>query len=134
MATQKRSCSSFANFYGRLPVRDAYDIINRQNPGEYTFDSFIEYLKAYQRRRDCSGYEVEGFFFVFDPRDLEDWANGDIVGDCYETDCYGDPPDENKYDVLVLKDELLKYADDHYYARSPELTAVIEFVQKHKTY
>ena len=153
MTTQKRSakdkaffkyCSAFANFYGRLPVRDAYDIINRQNPGEYTFDDFIEYLKAYQRRRDCSGYEVEGFFFVFDPRGLEDWANGDIVGDCYETDCYGDPPDENKYDVLVLeqrgkplyvpsKDELLKYADDHYYARSPELTAVIEFVQKHKT-
>ena len=152
MATQQKGvkdklffkyCSAFANLYGRLPVRDAFDIIDQHNPEKYTFDDFVSYLEAYQRRRDHCDVKPEGFFFVFDPYDTDDWPNKEIISDCYETDCYSDPSDENEYDILVheqsgkplyvpSKEELLKYADDHYYARSPELTAVIDFVLKNK--
>ena len=45
-------CSAMSHLYGRIPVVDAFKIIDRQNPGKYSIDDFWNYLKDYQKKRD----------------------------------------------------------------------------------
>ena len=137
-------CSAMAIFYGRIPVVDAFKIIDQQNPGKYTIDAFWNYLKDYQKIRDIDFDRANGFFFVFFiGRGSHSLEKTEIVNDCYECDCHNLKSIDNPYLRLVeeqkgrplyipSKKELLKYSDDTYHAPSPELDAVVEWVLQHQ--
>ena len=139
-------CSAMSNFYGRIPVVDAFKIIDLQNPEKYTIDDFWHYLEDYQNKRDTNAniHNPGGFFFVFFVgRGPHSFEKAEIVTDCYECACHELKSIDNPYFRLVeeqkgrplyvpSKKELLKYSDDSYYAPSPELDAVVEWVLQHQ--
>ena len=91
-------CSAMSNFYGRIPVVDAFKIIDQQNPGKYTINAFWNYLRDYQNKRDINIDRPDGFFFVFflggEKCPLE---KAEIVNDCYEFDCHNLMYIDNRY-------------------------------------
>ena len=136
-------CNAMVNFYGRIPVIEAYEIIKLQNGEQITLDDLFGFLVKINNR-DTSKDRTESCFFLYTEEDYLTPFNSDIVHECFETDCFEDPSsDNNDYERLVEvqslspryvppKNELLKYASDEYYEDSPELQAVVDWVLNHQ--
>lgn len=137
-------CIAMANFYGRIPTTEAFEIIKKQNKKKsFSLDDFMSYLIAYQKQIEHDSDSIR-YFFVYSDEEKFTPYNSVIVNECYSSDCYGlVPKEENEYLPLAIaqyivhryvppKNELLKYYNEDYYEDPPELRAVVDWVHKHQ--
>lgn len=59
----QRYIVAMVNFYGRITLGDAFDIIQYQNDASYDFDDFVAYAKGQRkkiiRKKDLSWLSLE---------------------------------------------------------------------------
>ena len=135
-------CSALVQLNGRVPVLDVFDIIQRQNNGQYNLTDFLEYIEKTQRERYKFGRSESTFFVLISRYGSSDTIQKELVNDCYESDHY-DADEDNSLNHLVSEQdgfpmyspphqELLRYAVDGYFEASPELNVLAEWVLWHQ--
>lgn len=129
---------AFANLYGILNLADAYKIIEKQNPGMITFDKLDEFSSTEAMFGWSRYYYIVELDEMFD--DVEGTPETREIIASYLLDV-----DEDDYYELTeqqigkplyipKKNELLKYADEFYYEKTPQAVAVEKFlIKKHIT-
>ena len=128
--------AAFANLYGKVSLRSAFEIINEQNDNRFSEDVLLKFAKSKNREKR--------FFFVEGPKDFyDDVVSSDPLDDeiiheavlvVDEEDYYIlDEAQKDKPLCVLPKEELLKYAEDFYYEETPEVKALEEYLKKNAT-
>lgn len=136
-------CMSFVFLYGRIPVKEAFDIIQYQNDAQFSLSSFLDFLKNTEKDRQKHYMHTNTFFVLFSPNGSSDPYEMELVNDCYEYACHDYQNKNNPYRILVdkqkgrllympPKEDLLKYADDTYNEITPEMKRIADWVLKNK--
>ena len=112
----RRYLCAMANFYGALTVREAYRIVERQNPGLTTQDEVSAVLR---REEDDGAYreEVDGEEIV-----CEEWFLG-------QPEEYRGLVSARQGKTIYIppKDELLRYEDELYFENTPAVQTMRSF-------
>lgn len=124
---------AFSNFYGRLPLKTAFEIVNEQNDNRFSEDILLKFAESKKR---------EGrFYYIINPSDYYDGCDKlgaldqEIVNEslfAVDEEDYYDLCDaqEGKPVCVLPKDELLKYSDDFYREENADTLALEEFLEK----
>ncbi len=126
--------SAFANFYGILTLKDAYNIIIKQNPELLTFDKLYEFTEIVKREKQ--------YYYIVDADEMRSNAlstpeTREIVAEdllSVDDDAYYElfEAQSDKPLYIPKKDELLRYEDEFYYEKTPSSDAVEKFFIKRK--
>lgn len=126
--------SAFAHLYGVLPLKDAYKIINRQNPEIISFEKLYEFSNIVKRERQ--------YYYIVDMDELWDDVsptpeNREIVAEdllAVSDEYYYELAKMQRGKPLFIpeKDKLLKYEDEYYYEKTPSAIALEQFFIKTK--
>jgi hypothetical protein len=133
VALLHRYFDAFAQLYGILPLQKALDIYNQQNAplDEQSFSAFSEIVR--HERHDYS---------ILGPSDLyanepgpDAPMNREIIEESLLIDEEGYPEmkaaQREKPYYIPAKNELLRYADEHYYEKNDAFMALREFLLQH---
>ncbi len=124
--------SAFAEFYHILPLHDAYNIIKRQNGELISKEDFIGFAETV-RHDDGFFYYVLGADELFDDEPVE-FMDREIIHECLvdDIDDYICTLNSQRGKPLYIpeKEALLKYADDFYFAHTPQTDAMTEFFRE----
>lgn len=122
--------SAFANLYNIITIEKAYSIIKSQNPDEFTEENFLaftEIVRHDERKWYCilSDDEISENGTESKPMQrklIGEWLVEDY--DDLETMMF---LQEGKPYYVPEKKELLEYADDFYYEKTPQIKALFDF-------
>ena len=124
---------AFSNFYGRLPLRTAFEIINEQNDGRFSEALLLKFTES-KKREERFYYIINPSDFFEDREDLDklDWEIAHESLFCVDEGEYYDLCDaqEGKPICVLSKQELLKYADDFYKEETAENKALEKFLEE----
>lgn len=125
---------AFCRFYYRISLRDAYDILKRHNGDLISCDTFIAFSEVvrHEESRTCN-YLILGEDELYEDVDDTQPIDREIVAE--HLVMY----DDGDYDRFVAvqsrkpfyvpgKEEFLKYSDDFYYERTPQLEVLEDFL------
>lgn len=124
---------AFSNFYGKLSLKTAFEIINEQNTNKFSDDVLLEYVHfcgnnshSYAIISPAKYYENLENLTLFDDEIIQDSLYS-VDDECYYE---LDEAQENKPICVLPKDELLKYADESYREETPEALALEKYLEQ----
>ena len=128
---------AFSNFYQRLPLKDAYDIFEKQNKGLVTKEKFIAFSEI--ARHEEHFYGILGLEELYLDEPKSEPFDREIVHEsllCFDFDEYYRMAEAQQKKPLYIpeKSKLLKYADDFYYEETPYTNALYNFFRKKLKY
>ncbi len=124
--------NAFRNFYGKIALRTAFEIINEQNDNKYDESVLLDFSKI--KKREKHYYKILSPSEFYDDVDDPDPLSEEIVDEslCEVDDDYYYELDEiqqGKPFYIPPKEELLKYADDSYIEETAEFLALKNFLE-----
>lgn len=129
-----------ANFYGRITLKDAFDIIQYQNDASYNYDDFVAYVNKRRPEIMDAGKDYH-YYLIFLPSDINPGVEVDPHKIEFLHEVFGELDDD--YDDLVTyqqiypryipkKNDLLRYADCDYWPDTDELRTAVDWVLDHQ--
>ena len=118
------------NFYNIIPLNKVFRIINKQNEEQYSEDDFLAFAEIARHERRY--YSILGMEELYEGEPESKPMDREIISEYLLQ--YDDDYDEmaaakrGKPYYIPPKEELLKYADEHYFERNPYYTALESFV------
>lgn len=127
----KKYFSAFGDFYQRIPLSDAFDIIQRQNEGLFTREQLIAFSEVVRHQKGLY-YFIIGEDEMYDDVPVSSPEERELVHESLivvDEDIYYDMVERqgDKPLYVLEKDELLKYGDEPYYEKSRYTEAVRNF-------
>ena len=123
---------AFANFYGRIRLRDALEIINEQNNKQISEEQLVRFAK---KKRHEDHYRIVNPADFYDDVEKCEALDWEIV----ESSLL-DMDDEEYYDLVMAqkekpicvlsKEDLLEYVDDWYFEETSEVRALEKYLEE----
>ena len=129
----RRYFDAFSNLYGIITMRKAFEIINKQNNGNISEEDFLSFAEI-ARHENHYYYILSMDEFYTDELPSEPMER-ELVGEyllvCGFDDYYNMSKGHlGKEYYVPPKTELLKYADESYYKKTPQTNAILNFFMK----
>lgn len=127
----RRYFDAMNNFYQTIPLKRMFKIINSQNDEPYSEDDFIAFAEIARHERHF--YCILGQEELYDDVPVSKPFERELVHESLlDFDIYYEMADAkcDKPYYVPPKDELLKYEDEFYEAKTPQYNAMAEFVHK----
>ena len=121
---------AFSTFYEILPLKDAYDIISRQNKGMVTFEQFMAFSEI--ARHEEHNYYILAKDELYRDAPQEEPEEREIVHESlveFDFEEYYEMAESQYGKPLFVpsKNELLEYCDDLYVPHTPQTDALEKF-------
>ncbi|MDE5770120.1 MAG: SEC-C domain-containing protein [Ruminococcus sp.] len=129
----RRYFDAFSNLYGIITMRRAFEIINKQNHGNISEEDFLAFAEI--ARHENHYYYIlsmdELYTDEFPSEPMERELVGEYLLVCGFDDYYNMSKGHlGKEYYVPPKTELLKYADESYYKKTPQTNAILNFFMK----
>lgn len=127
----QRYFDAMNNFYQIIPLKRMFRIINSQNDEQYSEEDFLAFAEIARHERHF--YSILGKDELYDDVPVSKPFERELVHESLlEFDDYYEMADAkcDKPYYVPPKDELLKYEDDFYDLKTPQYTAMAEYVHK----
>ena len=126
--------NAFSNLYGKVSLRNAFEIINEQNDNRFSKIKFLAFLKLNEKEKNF--YHIVSRCEFYDDAPDEDPFDDDIVNEaivCIDEDDYYsiDEQQMGKPLCVLPKESLLKYADDSYREDTPATEALERYIEEY---
>lgn len=127
---------AFSNFYQCISLRDAFDIFRRHNGDIISIEKFIAFSEVVRHEKEGRD---DNYYFVLGEDELDDDVpdtkpiDRQIVSECLvvvDLDLYDRfiSAAEGKPLYVPERDEFLKYADNIYYERIPQIEVMEDYL------
>lgn len=127
----RRYFEAMNNFYQIIPLKRMLRIINSQNDEQYSEEDFLAFAEI--ARHDRHFYYILGKEEIYDDEPESKPFDRELLHESLlEFDLYYEMADAkcDKPYYVPEKDDLLKYEDQFYEAKTPQYNAMAEFVHK----
>lgn len=125
--------AAFSNLYGIITMRKAFEIINKQNHGNISEEDFLAFAEI--ARHENHYYYILSMDELYAGKLPSEPMERELVGEyllvCGFDDYYNIAKGHQGKEYYVpSKTELLKYADENYYKKTPQTNAILNFFMK----
>lgn len=124
---------AFSNLYGIITMRKAFEIISNQNHGSISEEDFLAFAEI--ARHENHYYYILSMDELYTDELPSEPMERELVAEyllvCGFDDYYNVSKGHfGKEYYVPSKAELLKYADEHYYEKTPQTNAILNFFMK----
>lgn len=134
--TLRKYFRAMANLYGIIPLKKAYEIIHSQCPRLVTEKEFLAFAKI--ARHECENFYILGEDEIYTDGQKQPLLQREIIHSFYFDEAQEDEDlytslkraQQGKEYYIPEKEELLRYENDYYREKTPQLEALENFLSR----